>query len=120
MIYIDKAILPYRGQLWCHLAADTIAELCSTAIKLGLRREWFQHPPEASWPHYDLAPARRVHALKLGALEIGRHELLYRSSVLTLEWTKVYGSPVEIEDCERRYYRHLKGFLDTAFATKTV
>ncbi len=55
MIYVDKAIYRYRGQLWCHLAANTIAELCSAAIKLGLRREWFQHPPKASWPHYDLS-----------------------------------------------------------------
>lgn len=48
-----------------HLTADTLDELHAFAAKLGLKRSWFQNHPLA--PHYDLSPAKRELALKLGA-----------------------------------------------------
>ena len=82
MIYVDPLFhFPARntrvnrvgqrhGHLWCHLWADKGEEdiLHALASKIGMRREWFQNKP--NFPHYDLVPPRRVHALKLGAVEM--------------------------------------------------
>src|SRR5262245_18662409 len=68
-VYVDKAIFPWKGKKWCHLFADTDAELHAFARRLGLRRSWFQEPPKASWRHYDITAAKRVRAIELGAVE---------------------------------------------------
>lgn len=86
MIYVDAAVWEFKGALWCHLAADTLDELHEGAKALGLRRQWFQSPTKASWPHYDLSPKRRSKAVEMGARQIGRHETIYRAAVLRVEW----------------------------------
>jgi hypothetical protein len=49
-----------------HLTTDgTLDELHAFAVRLGLRREWFQEHRIA--PHYDLTPRRHALALALGA-----------------------------------------------------
>lgn len=58
----------------CHLTADSDDELHAFAAKLGLRREWFQPHPLLN--HYDLTPARREHAVRLGAVEVTTRERL--------------------------------------------
>jgi hypothetical protein len=50
----------------CHMYADTLAELHKMAISIGLKREWFQ---DKKMPHYDLVPAKRVLAVRKGAIE---------------------------------------------------
>jgi len=69
-VYVDKARFPHnkRDEMWCHLFADDLDELHEFAEKIGLKRNWFQHPPKASYPHYDLSPSFRAKALKAGAL----------------------------------------------------
>jgi hypothetical protein len=78
-IYVD----PLRHWGWilrghrvksCHLFTDALdlAELHAFAEQIGMKRAWFQHPPVA--PHYDLTERRRIHALTLGAVEVGRRE----------------------------------------------
>lgn len=59
-----------NGHRWCHLIADTDDELHAFASRLGMRRAWFQAPPKASHPHYDLTPGRRAKAVALGAFEV--------------------------------------------------
>lgn len=61
-----------NGHLWCHLFADTEEELHAFAERLGIVRYWYQGD------HYDLTPARRAAAVKLGALEVDRRELAKR------------------------------------------
>jgi len=61
-----------NGHWWCHLFADTEAELQAFAAKLGLEPEWFQGD------HYDLTPWRRVKAVELGALQVPTRELARR------------------------------------------
>jgi hypothetical protein len=89
MIYVDALAqwgkaLGYRGEhaeqaervgarndhQWCHLFADETdsAELHVFAARLGMHREWFQGD------HYDLTPAKRAKAVKLGAKEVTREE----------------------------------------------
>ncbi len=65
------------GNRWCHLSTDeNLEELHQFAEKLGLRRSYFQ--PHATLPHYDLTPAKRALAVKLGATEITTAERLQK------------------------------------------
>ncbi len=73
-VYVDE-IFNYPGKgRWCHMIADDLKELHRMADLIGLRREWFQNT--ARHPHYDLRQSKRMLALKYGAIEITREELL--------------------------------------------
>jgi hypothetical protein len=79
-VYVDDARIPARvGRLesrWSHLVADTDAELHAFAVRLGLRRAWFQASPAAPWRnHYDVTEGKRRQALGLGAVSITWREL---------------------------------------------
>jgi len=70
--------LPSRT--WCHMVSDASkAELHDFAARIGLRRSWAQLRPQASAAHYDLLPFRRALAVKLGAIEVTRHDLVVRN-----------------------------------------
>lgn len=56
----------------CHLIADTLEELHAVAMAAGLRPEWFQQPPKASFPHYDITESRREAAIRAGAIPLDR------------------------------------------------
>lgn len=51
----------------CHLIADSVDELIEFAVRIGMRREWYQ--PRSS-PHFDLTVELRAHALIHGAMEL--------------------------------------------------
>ncbi len=74
-VYLDDWRQPARlGQVddrWSHLVADTDAELHAFAVRLGMRREWFQH--RAGRPHrahYDVPDRARQDAIDLGAVPV--------------------------------------------------
>jgi hypothetical protein len=78
-VYVDSAFIPWRPPrgrlgLWSHMWADSVEELHAFARRLGLRREWFQNKP--SLPHYDVTKTVRARALKLGAVEATRSQLV--------------------------------------------
>lgn len=52
------------GHRWCHMMADTYAELHAMAARIGMKEAWFQGD------HYDLTPRRRAAALSAGAVEV--------------------------------------------------
>lgn len=56
----------------CHMTADTLDELHAFAVKIGMKRAWFQRHRLA--PHYDLTPSRRAVAVRLGAIEMSFRE----------------------------------------------
>ena len=56
--------------------ADSLEELHEFAQKIGLKREWFQDRPRL--PHYDLTVTRRRVAVRVGAIEESRRELMAR------------------------------------------
>ena len=61
----------------CHLMTDaSLEELHALALRIGLRREWFQPglPPFFDTAHYDLTPGRRAAALAVGAVFIPARE----------------------------------------------
>ncbi|WP_050514213.1 MULTISPECIES: DUF4031 domain-containing protein [Streptomyces] len=71
-----------RHTHWCHLTADSEEELHAFAVRLGLRRAWFQKkgPRDYRW-HYDIVPSKRDQAVRLGAQEVDRRfmgELMIR------------------------------------------
>lgn len=73
-VYVDKAANNFGRMIMCHMIADTPDELHAMADKIGLRRAWFQK--WASFPHYDLSKTRRAAALRAGAIELDRRELV--------------------------------------------
>lgn len=69
-----------RYTQWCHMVSDTSAEeLHEFAARLGLKRSWSQERPKASAHHYDLTPAKRIMAVRLGAVEVTARELVMRN-----------------------------------------
>ena len=74
-VYVDGARGNLGRMVMCHMIADTPAELHAMAAQIGLKREWYQSPSKASFPHYDLSLTRRAAALAHGALEIDRQGL---------------------------------------------
>lgn len=74
--YVDDVRFPFRGMVMCHLWADTPEELHAFAARLGLRRDWFQRPPKASWPHYDVSLSKKADAIRLGAIRTDRYGAL--------------------------------------------
>ena len=74
-IYVDQAIFPYRGQLYCHMATDgDIEELHKMAAAIGMKRSWFQN--KRGHPHYDLGPKMRAAAVASGAKELSCRDLV--------------------------------------------
>ena len=68
----DEAPRCFRHKPSCHMYADTLDELHVMAIKIGLKRSWFQD--HWSLKHYDLVPSKREIAVRLGAVEQDRSE----------------------------------------------
>lgn len=82
--YVDEAVWEWRGQLWCHLLADSLDELHIFAKSIGLRREWFQD--HTRYPHYDINVNRRVIAVKKGAIEIDKRTTIEKAKKLKAEF----------------------------------
>ena len=74
-VYVDEPMLwGWKYGKSCHLFADTLEELHTFAISLGMKREWFQDGH--SLPHYDLTEKRREVAVKNGAIEINKYQVV--------------------------------------------
>jgi hypothetical protein len=85
-VYVDKARYHFRGYVMCHMVADSLEELHAMADKIGMERRWFQTPPKASHPHYDVPEDRRDAAVALGAIEVSQRTALHYAARLGLEW----------------------------------
>jgi hypothetical protein len=78
-VYVDE-LKDYQknvaghGSVWCHLFSDDVEELHAFAGSLGLKRSWFQNRPR--FPHYDLVPSKRALAVKKGAVQVTRDEMV--------------------------------------------
>jgi hypothetical protein len=75
-VYVDEPIWESRGRRWCHLTADTSAELHEFAARLGLLRQWFQSKSGRPWhDHYDLPEEVRTQAIACGARSLTTREM---------------------------------------------
>lgn len=68
-----RRVAARSGNQWCHMWADTDAELHAMAEAIGLKRAWHQLS-RRGFSHYDLIPSKRKKALKLGAIEMTLRE----------------------------------------------
>ncbi len=75
-VYVDAAIWPHAGRRWCHLLADDIFELHYFAFQLGVKRSSYQGPPRTTKPHYDITAFERDRAIRLGAIQCSREEIV--------------------------------------------
>lgn len=74
-VYVDAPIWPYRNMMMCHMIADTTEELLQMADKIGVQRKWIQHTGTHR-EHFDISKSKRVLAVKAGAKEIDKYELV--------------------------------------------
>ncbi|KKM68606.1 hypothetical protein LCGC14_1459210 [marine sediment metagenome] len=75
-VYVDWLMKHgFRYGESCHLTADTEEELHEFAAKIGMRRQWCHR---GSQVHYDLTKNKRAQAVKLGAFELTREDVLRR------------------------------------------
>jgi hypothetical protein len=77
-VYVDDLRRTVTSTRWpfpwsCHMAADTLPELHSFALRIGLRVTWFQ---DGRHPHYDLTTSKRGVAVAYGAQEVSSRGLL--------------------------------------------
>jgi Protein of unknown function (DUF4031) len=93
-VYVDNARVPATvgciTARWSHLTADTREELCASAMRIGLRRDWLQTcrydancRPAARcvlW-HFDVTDSKRRQALAAGAQPI---DLWQRAGILAM------------------------------------
>lgn len=75
-VYVDAAIWNYAGRRWCHLLADDMDELHRFASLLGIKQSSYHGPPKTSAPHYDITGFERDRAVRLGAIECSRDEIV--------------------------------------------
>lgn len=78
-VYVDRLApcSPTADWPWdksAHMAADSIEELHAFALSIGLKRHWFQN--HRRLPHYDLTEKRRKVAVRRGAVEITRAQVV--------------------------------------------
>lgn len=89
-VYVDKAIWKFRGQLYCHMVADSLDELHVFAKQMVIAKSWFHKPPKASYPHYDVISAKRDFIIDFGgAIEVDRRILIAKAKILKLEWIEL-------------------------------
>jgi hypothetical protein len=73
-VYVDKMRATFGRMIMCHMVADSVGELHAMADLIGLKRNWFQD--KGSMPHYDICLSKRKRAIRAGAIEINRHDLV--------------------------------------------
>lgn len=87
----------HRGMRMSHMIADTEEELFTMADRIGVQRKWYQGD------HFDISYAKRVLALRAGAVEVTRQELA------AIRWCKRmnyrYNGPRHASDQLRAYTR---------------
>jgi len=104
-VYVDTARYPFRGYVMCHMTADSLDELHIMADKIGMERRWFQAPPKASHPHYDIPEHKRAKALAFGARQVCQRTALHYAARLGLEWADADVDALRVEKYKRTIQR---------------
>jgi hypothetical protein len=78
-VYVDDANVLWRGKRWCHLYADSLAELQEFARSVGLKPTWLQHGDgDRGLPHYDVTGQMLDRCVALGAIPVTGGDGTYR------------------------------------------
>jgi Protein of unknown function (DUF4031) len=107
-VYVDNTCTPWRGKQWCHMLADSLAELHQFAVLLGLSRGLFHR--NASYPHYDVTVKMRDIAIRHGALLSDRATIIGCAKRLKNELS--YGVQQSTQLIGRRQTIPLRGQTD--------
>lgn len=105
--YVDDVRHRFGRMIMCHLWSDTTEELHTFAQSIGIERRWFQHPPKASWEHYDISLSKKALAIRRGALLTDRYGPVEHTAWLTNRW----GMIATIYDIRARDGRPLDGII---------
>lgn len=107
-VYVDDMYAPFGRMKMCHMLADTEEELHAMADRIGVARKWFQRPPKAWGPHYDIAMSMRAKTVAAGAVEINwiSQEFIDLADRVTDAWCERNGMAEYAE--RRRKLRELK------------
>ncbi|VTZ28022.1 conserved hypothetical protein [Methylocella tundrae] len=71
-VYVDNVQHRFGRMIMCHLWADSQDELFAMVDRIGVASKWFQHPPKASWEHFDIGLSKKALAIAAGAVETDR------------------------------------------------
>ena len=74
-VYVDSAAIRYGRMVMHHMVADTTEELLAMVDRIGLDRRWIQKAGTPS-EHFDVCKAKRAAAIRKGAIEVGRREIV--------------------------------------------
>lgn len=80
-VYVGTIEYPFGRMIMFHLIADTVPELHEMVDKIGVQRKWFQNKKEHGLPHYDICKAKKVLAIKNGAIEMSDRDILKKCAV---------------------------------------
>jgi hypothetical protein len=72
-VYVDNAMIPFRGMQMNHMLADTLEELLAMATRLNTDHRWLQKPGTHQ-EHFDICARRRELAISYGAVAITYRE----------------------------------------------
>jgi hypothetical protein len=72
-VYVDTARHRYGRMVMCHMWADSLQELLEMADRIGVRRQWLQQPPRASWVHFDICLKKKALAIGYGAIQTDKY-----------------------------------------------
>lgn len=70
MVYVDDMRARHGRLVLCHMLADAEDELHAMAARIGVARRWYQGD------HYDVCRSRRAAAVRLGAVEVTRRQMV--------------------------------------------
>lgn len=73
-VYVDNMAAPLGRMVMCHMIADSTDELLVMADRIGVARRWIQEPGTAR-EHFDISKAKRLEAIRAGAVPITMREL---------------------------------------------
>lgn len=84
-VYVDPNFEWPKSRKWpygsvSHMYADTPSELHAFAARIGLKRAWASDKtqPGSQLLHYDLSPAKREQAVRMGAVAVDhRHKFQF-------------------------------------------
>lgn len=102
-VYVDTMKASYGRMKMCHMYADTLDELHAMAERLGVRR-YFQAPPKASHPHYDISLGKKAEAMRQGAVEITMKAGLHYAAKLGVEWAEGAIADLDRRDIVQAHY----------------
>ncbi len=74
-VYVDNARNKYGRMFMSHMMADTLEELHTMALEIGVAQKHFQ---DGKRPHYDICQRMKVRAVLKGAKQITSRQMIER------------------------------------------